>query len=80
MRGRRRFSRGYAEGSGEEDPPAGQVRTDAFATGTFSQTDFGYASQPNVNDLGLMDYKARFHDPALGRFAQPDTTAPKGAD
>ena len=80
MRGRRRYARGYTEGRGEEDPPAGQVRTDAFAPGAVTQTDFGYTGQRNVGDLGLMDYKARFYDPALGRFTQPDTIVPNAAD
>ena len=80
MRGRRRYARGYTEGRGEEDPPAGQVRTDAFAPGAVTQTDFGYTGQWDVTDLGLMDYKARFYDPALGRFTQPDSIIPNAAD
>ena len=45
-----------------------------------SATDFGYTgqraldAQGNSFSLGLMDYKARFYDAALGRFTQPDTS------
>ena len=41
--------------------------------GSISQTDFGYTGQRNLDNLGLMDYKARFYDPTIGRFIQPDT-------
>jgi RHS repeat-associated protein len=59
--------------------PFGQVRTDM---GTVSQTDFGYTFQRNMDaqgnqySLGLMDYRARFYSPSLGRFTQPDTLVP----
>ena len=49
-----------------------------------SATDFGYTgqraldAQGNSFSLGLMDYKARFYDAALGRFTQPDTITPGG--
>ncbi len=45
-----------------------------------TQTDFGYTGQRAVESLGLMDYKARFYDPRLGRFAQADTIVPNAAD
>ena len=51
----------------------GAVRDDI---GTISQTDFGYTFQRNLPDTGLMDYKARFYDPYLNRFIQPDTLVP----
>ncbi|MBM3152757.1 MAG: hypothetical protein FJZ96_11260 [Chloroflexi bacterium] len=45
--------------------PFGEVRADV---GTITQTDFGYTSQRNVADLGLMDYRERFYSPvSLGR-------------
>ena len=50
--------------------PFGETRTDV---GLVTQTDFGYTFQRNLLDTGLMDYKARFYDPFLGRFIQPDT-------
>jgi RHS repeat-associated protein len=56
--------------------PFGQVRTDRSTIST-SITDFGYTGQRNIAAIGLMDYKARAYDPALGRFIQPDTIIPK---
>jgi len=38
-------------------------------------TDYGYTGQ-RATDLGLMDYRARWYIPALGRFASADTIAP----
>jgi RHS repeat-associated protein len=61
--------------------PFGEVREVA---GT-NQTDFGYTGQRNLDaqgntfSLGLMDYNARFYDPLLGRFIQPDTMIPNFA-
>jgi len=59
--------------------PFGQVRDDV---GTIDETDFGYTSQRAFDaqntaySLGLMDYRARFYSPLLGRFLQPDTLVP----
>ena len=50
--------------------PFGETRTDV---GLVTQTDFGYTFQRGLTGTGLMDYKARFYDPSLGRFIQPDT-------
>jgi len=56
--------------------PFGEVRTDY---GTIGLTDYGYTfqrdldAQGNEFSLGLMDYKARFYDPSLRKFIQPDT-------
>jgi len=61
--------------------PFGQVRTDV---GTITQTDFGYTGQRNLDaqgrsfTLGLLDYHARFYDPGLGRWTQPDSIVPDG--
>jgi RHS repeat-associated protein len=50
--------------------PFGETRSDV---GTINQTDFGYTFQRNLTDTGLMDYNARFYDPTIGKFVQPDT-------
>jgi RHS repeat-associated protein len=34
----------------------------------------------NVSDFGLLFYNARWYDPALGRFTQPDTIIPNAGD
>jgi len=44
---------------------------------TSGLTDYGYTGQRNLDeDLGLMDYKARFYSPVLNRFIQPDSIVP----
>ena len=55
--------------------PFGAVRTIA---GPITQTDLGYTGQRKLDsDMGgIMDYKARFYAPGLGRFLQPDTMIP----
>jgi RHS repeat-associated protein len=58
--------------------PFGQVR---YLPGTpaITNTDFGYTGQRELDsEMGLMDYKARFYSPLLGRFVQPDTITPDG--
>ena len=61
--------------------PFGGVREDI---GTITETDYGFTGQRDLDaqgngfDLGLMDYKARYFDVALGRFIQPDTMTPGG--
>jgi len=49
--------------------PYGGVR---WAWGIFP-TDRLYTGQRWEASLGLYDYQARYYDPALGRFLQPDT-------
>ncbi|HXF84640.1 MAG TPA: hypothetical protein VNK49_04560, partial [Anaerolineales bacterium] len=44
--------------------PLGQIRADPTP---ITQTDFGYTGQRALPDTGLMDYKARFYSPSLGR-------------
>jgi RHS repeat-associated protein len=56
--------------------PFGGVRTNV-TTPNSPNTDFGYTGQRNLDDeIGLMDYKARFYSPVLNRFIQPDTVVP----
>ncbi len=57
--------------------PFGEVRTDI---GTISQTDFGYTGQRSISMLSIMDYIARFYDPGIGRFLQPDSIVPSPAN
>jgi RHS repeat-associated protein len=60
--------------------PFGQLRTDVPLPNSQSTnaqfTAFGYTGQRGLEASGLLDYKARFYDPALGRFIQPDTLIP----
>ncbi len=49
--------------------------TTRYSEGTLA-TDFGFTGQRNVAGIGLMDYNARFYDPALGRFISADTIVP----
>jgi RHS repeat-associated protein len=56
--------------------PFGGVRTNV-TTPNSPNTDYGYTGQRNLDDdIGLMDYKARFYSPLLGRFISPDTVIP----
>jgi RHS repeat-associated protein len=51
----------------------GEVRHESGVTAT-NHTYTGQYS--NVSDFGLMYYRARWMDPQLGRFSQPDTIIP----
>ena len=53
--------------------PFGQPRAMSPA---ITSTDFTYTGQRDIPNTGLMDYKARFYSPALGRFVQPDSLIP----
>ena len=55
--------------------PFGEVRTISGHT-EITETDFGYTGQRNYSYIKLIDYGARWYDPALGRFLQPDTIIP----
>jgi len=59
--------------------PFGGTRTNV-TTPNSPGTDFGYTGQRQLDAGmgGLMDYKARFYSPMLGRFVQPDTIIPGG--
>jgi len=43
-------------------------------------TDRLYTGQQEISGLGLYNYKARFYDPALGRFISPDNITPGGPE
>ncbi|WP_448590919.1 RHS repeat-associated core domain-containing protein [Thermoflexus hugenholtzii] len=47
-----------------------------FKSGVFP-TDRRFTGQQWEASLGLYDYNARFYDPALGRFLQPDPSVPE---
>ncbi len=56
--------------------PFGGERTDVPSPQS-AGTDYGYTGQRDLGDeLGLMDYRARFFSPTLGRFIQPDSMIP----
>jgi RHS repeat-associated protein len=53
--------------------PWGEPR---YASGSLP-TDYTYTGQySHVSDFGLLFFVARWYDPALGRFSQPDTIVP----
>jgi RHS repeat-associated protein len=53
--------------------PYGAIR---WESGLFL-TDRRFTGQRWEASLGLYDYRARFYDPALGRFIQPDPLVPE---
>jgi RHS repeat-associated protein len=50
-----------------------------YTSGT-TPTDFNYTAQRQEPDLGFYYYKARWYDPALGRFMQADTIIPEAGN
>jgi len=50
-----------------------------FTSGT-TPTSFKYTGQRQESAIGLYYYGARWYDPALGRFVQPDTIVPNPGD
>ncbi|TAH51166.1 MAG: RHS repeat-associated core domain-containing protein [Chloroflexota bacterium] len=52
--------------------PYGAIKT---SSGT-PPTDYGYTGQKRDASANLMFYGARYYDPALGRFIQPDSIVP----
>jgi RHS repeat-associated protein len=59
---------------------SGELRYRAFGVTRFSSgttpTSYRYTGQREEAGLGLYYYGARWYDPALGRFIQPDTIVP----
>jgi RHS repeat-associated protein len=51
--------------------PFGEVRT-GLNPPYMTQTDLTYTGQQDLPGTGVMDYKARFYSPSLGRFLQAD--------
>jgi RHS repeat-associated protein len=58
--------------------PYGEQRWSA--SGGTLPTDYTFTGQRNEAGIGLMDYNARFYDPALGRFVSADTIVPEPAN
>jgi RHS repeat-associated protein len=56
--------------------PYGAIR---WESGLWS-TDRRFTGQRWEANLGLYDYRARFYDPTLGRFLQPDSLIPQPGD
>jgi RHS repeat-associated protein len=57
--------------------PYGAQRT---TEGSALPTDYTFTGQKSDDSTGLMFYGARYYDPALGRFTQPDTIVPNLGD
>ncbi|MEZ4711502.1 MAG: RHS repeat-associated core domain-containing protein [Caldilineaceae bacterium] len=51
-----------------------------FFTSGATPTSFKYTGQRQEAGIGLYFYGARWYDPALGRFTQPDTIVPNPGD
>jgi RHS repeat-associated protein len=62
----------------------GEVRYTAWGadrlTSGSTPTSFKYTGQRQESGIGLYYYGARWYDPALGRFTQPDTLVPNPGD
>ena len=56
--------------------PFGKARAD---TGT-TATAFGYGGEQKDDETGLVNLRARYYDPAIGRFCQPDAVVPDFAN
>ena len=46
------------------------------ASGSTASTDYLFTGQRDLASLGIYDYQARYYDPLLGRFLQPDSIIP----
>jgi RHS repeat-associated protein len=61
--------------------PWGEAWSSPVSTTTsIDETTFHFTGQREEADIGLYDYKARWYDPQLGRFIQPDTIVPDPGD
>ncbi|MHA1567722.1 MAG: RHS repeat-associated core domain-containing protein [Alphaproteobacteria bacterium] len=61
--------------------PWGKAWSSPVSTTTsIDETTFHFTGQREEADIGLYDYKARWYDPQLGRFIQPDTIVPDPGD
>jgi RHS repeat-associated protein len=64
----------------EDGDMLSEVRYEAWGETRYSYgsppTDYRYTGQRQEAGIGLYYYNARWNDPALGRFAQADTTTP----
>ncbi|HKO90854.1 MAG TPA: RHS repeat-associated core domain-containing protein, partial [Polyangiaceae bacterium] len=54
--------------------------TVAPSTGPTTTPRFGFNGQRFESAIGVYDYNARFYDPTLGRFLQPDSIVPEPTD
>jgi len=58
-----------------------ELRYRAWGETRFSQgstlTTYRYTGQREASEIGLYFYNARWYDPSLGRFTQPDTVVPE---
>ncbi|MBC7251432.1 MAG: RHS repeat-associated core domain-containing protein [Anaerolineae bacterium] len=67
--------------SGSPTIPVAWSGDDGAGSGTGTlPTDFGFTGQRNEGTIGLYDYRARYYDPALGRFVSADTVVPNPGD
>ncbi len=54
----------------------GEIRYESGDT----TTDYTYTGQREANELGLSYYVARWYDPEIGHFTQPDSIVPGAGD
>ena len=52
-----------------------QAGRERYAAG-IDETDYGYTGQRDLQDMGLMDYNARFYSPTIRRLISADTLIP----